>query len=119
MNNKQIEVEVKKRYSDKDISVALVSWNKREFTIDIRRFRDGVPLKGISLKVDDVNEIIEDLKRAVKDIGGKPKEKMKIAFKDDKTRRYFEDKRHHVQSDGIDLMSHLTGVPDLKRKRER
>ena len=47
---------------------SIIKWSDNEPCIDVRRWRNGKPLKGIAFYPDEIDELIKLLKKAKKEV---------------------------------------------------
>ena len=62
----KIGVAGKNRNDTKEINI--IKWSDNALCIDVRRWRNGKPLKGIAFYPDEIDELIKLLKKAKKEV---------------------------------------------------
>jgi hypothetical protein len=65
MNDKFKVIKVLKELSGNK-KVVLISWYERPITLDIRKFDGDTPLKGISIDLNDIEDLKDAIKKAEK-----------------------------------------------------
>ena len=63
---KKIGVAGENRNDTKEINI--IKWSDNAPCIDVRRWRNGKPLKGIAFYPDEIDELIKLLKKAKKEV---------------------------------------------------
>jgi hypothetical protein len=88
--------------SDSPKKIAIIKWGDNEPTIDIRRFsNDGIALKGVSLSVNEIDDVVVGLHVA------------KLHYEDLYSPKPID------RRETVDLMSKLNSAPDIVDTRTR